>query len=165
MTNKTKNEEVNSLCFIFESLFTLQELYNLERKDRFEAIFSTIDITPILRLVRKKSRYGAPIDTNYSSMVYSLIARIIERIPTVKDLIKRLKDVILFRMDCGFMLSENIPSKATYSRFLQEISQSNALEEIQQQQFQQAMVEGFIPDDTVAFDATHIETRGQAPAK
>lgn len=148
-----------------ESLFTLQELYEMEQKDRFHEIFSTIDITPILRLVRKKSRYGAPVEVNYRAMIYSLIVRIVERIPTIKDLIKRLQHDILFRLDCGFMLSESIPSAASYSRLVQKISQSDALEEIQEQLLKQAMAEGFITDDTIAIDATHIEARDQAPAK
>lgn len=147
------------------SLFSLQELYEMEQKDRFREIFSAIDITPILRLVRKKSFYGAPIEVNYRAMIYSLIVRILERIPTVKDLIKRLQHDILFRMDCGFMLSETIPSAASYSRLVSRISQSHALEEIKKQLLKHAMAEGFIADDTVAIDATHIEARDQAPAK
>ncbi len=70
-----------------ESLFTLQELYKMEQKDRFREIFATIDITPILRLVRKTSLYGAPVEMNDRAMVYSLIVTIVERIPTIKDLI------------------------------------------------------------------------------
>lgn len=148
-----------------ESLFSLQDLYEMEQKHRFEAIFSTIDITPILRLVSKKSRHGAPTSVNYSAMIYSLIARIVERIPTVKDLIKRLREDILFRLDCGFMLSEPVPSEATYSRLIQKISKSNVLEETQTKLIQQALDEGFITDDTIAIDATHIEARDKAPAK
>ncbi|WP_055107404.1 IS1182 family transposase [Paenibacillus ihumii] len=148
-----------------ESLFTLQELYEMEQKDRFREVFSTIDIAPILRLVRKTSLYGAPIEVNYRSMVYSLIIRIVERIPTIKDLIKRLQHDILFRLDCGFMLSESIPSASSYSRLMRKISESHALEEMQQQLLEHAMAEGFITDDTVAIDATHIEARDQAPAK
>ncbi|OMF16149.1 IS1182 family transposase [Paenibacillus sp. FSL H8-0548] len=148
-----------------ESLFTLQELYEMEQKDRFLEIFSTIDITPILRLVRKTSLYGAPVEVNYRAMVYSLIVRIVERIPTIKDLIKRLQHDILFRLDCGFMLSEAIPSASSYSRLVRKMSQSYALEEMQDQLLKQAMAESFITDDTVAIDATHIEARDQAPAK
>ena len=147
-----------------ESLFTLQELYQMEQKDRFREIFATIDITPILRLVRKTSCYGAPVEVNYSAMVYSLIVRILERIPTVKDLIKRLQHDILFRMDCGFMLSEAIPSASSYSRLIRKMSQSYALEEMQEQLLKQAIAEAFITDDTIAIDATHIEARDQAPA-
>jgi transposase len=148
-----------------ESLFSLQDLLKMEQRDRFESIFSSLDITPILRVVRKRSRYGAPVGVNYSAMIYSLMARILERIPTIKDLVKRLREDLLFRMDCGFMLSEPIPSEATYSRLIQKISQSQAMEEIQEQLVKQAMLEGFITDDTVAIDATHIEARDQAPRK
>src|SRR5690606_27333895 len=123
------------------------------------------DITPVLRLVKKTSLYGAPIEVNYRAMIYSLIIRIVERIPTIKDLIKRLQHDILFRLDCGFMLSEAIPSAASYSRLVKKMSQNHALEEIQTQLLAQAMMEGFITDDTVAIDATHIEARDQAPAK
>ncbi|GIO40235.1 transposase [Paenibacillus faecis] len=148
-----------------ESLFTLQELYQMEQKDRFREIFAAIDITPILRLVRKTSRYGAPVEVNYRAMIYSLIVRIVERIPTIKDLIKRLQHDILFRLDCGFMLSEAIPSASSYSRLVQKMSHSQALEEMQEKLLQQAMAESFITDDTLAIDATHIEARDQAPAK
>lgn len=148
-----------------ESLFTLQELYQMEQKDRFREIFATINITPILRLVRKTSLYGAPVEVNYRAMVYSLIVRIVERIPTIKDLIKRLQHDILFRLDCGFMLSEAIPSASSYSRLVRKMSQSHALEEMQEQLLKQAMAESFITDDTIAIDATHIEARDQAPAR
>lgn len=148
-----------------ESLFTLQELYEMEQKDRFREIFAAIDITPILRLVKKTALYGAPIEVNYRAMIYSLIIRIVERIPTIKDVIKRLQHDILFRLDCGFMLSESIPSAASYSRLVKKMSQSHVLEDIQTQLLAQAMTEGFITDDTVAIDATHIEARDQAPAK
>lgn len=145
-----------------ESLFSFQELYKLEQSDRFEAIFEAIDIAPILSLVRKKSRYGAPSKINHTAMVYALIARIIERIPTIKDLVKRLKNDLRFRYDCGFMLSELIPSEASFSRLLKKISTSQALQAIQHQLLQDAMSEGFIQDDTIAIDATHIDARDQA---
>ena len=58
-----------------------------------------------------------------------------------------------------------IPSEASYSRLIKKISESNALEEIQEQVIQQAMAEGYITDETLAIDATHIEARDQAPAK
>ncbi|GBF12464.1 hypothetical protein HK1_02530 [Tepidibacillus sp. HK-1] len=85
-----------------ESLFSIQELYDLEPTQRFEAIFSTIGIDPILAVIAKKSRYDRPVKLNYAVMIYSLIARITERIPFTKDLVKRLKNDIVFRLDCGF---------------------------------------------------------------
>lgn len=91
------------------SLFNLQELFDLEPTHRFDPIFSTIDIYPILAVVSKKSLCGAPVQLNYPAMIYSLVARITERIPTIKDLIKRIENDNIFRLDCGFLFSDEIP--------------------------------------------------------
>lgn len=77
------------------SLFTLEELFDMEPTHRFDKIFSTIDTNPILRVVSKKSSYGSPIQLNYAAMVYSLVARITEQIPTIKDLVKWAFSVFL----------------------------------------------------------------------
>lgn len=147
------------------SLFDLQELYDLEPTQRFDAIFSTIDIDPIYALVTKKSRFGRPVELNYSAMIYSLVARISERIPTIKDLVKRLNNDMIFRLDCGFLVSDSVPSEAAYSRMTTIICESNVLEEVQETLLHQAITEGFITDDTVAVDATHFEAKDQAPPK
>lgn len=147
------------------SLFDLQDLYELEPTDRFDAVFQTIEIDPILAIVSKKALYGAPVQLNYAAMIYSLAARILERIPTIKDLIKRLKHDYMFRLDCGFLLSDAIPSEASYSRMLTKLSESDVLERVQETQIFQAILEGFVTDDTIAIDATHIEARDQPPVK
>jgi transposase len=148
-----------------ESLFDIQELYDLEPTQRFEAIFSTIDIEPIFAVVTKKSRLGRPIELNYAAMIYSLIARVTERIPFIKDLVSRLQNDLIFRLDCGFLVSDDVPSEAAYSRMITQISETNVLESVQETLLLQAISERFISDDTVAIDATHIEARDQAPAK
>jgi transposase len=147
------------------SLFDLQELYDLEPTQRFEAIFSAIDIDPIFAVVTKKSRFGRPVKLNYAAMIYSLVARISERIPFIKDLVKRLKHDLVFRLDCGFLVSDSIPSEAAYSRMITIISESNVMEKVQEKLLHQAITEEFIQDDTVAIDASHFEARDQAPPK
>jgi transposase len=147
------------------SLFDLQELYDLEPTQRFEAIFSAIDIDPIFAVVTKKSRFGRPVELNYAAMIYSLVARISERIPFIKDLVKRLKNDMIFRLDCGFLVSDSVPSEAAYSRMITIISESNVLERVQDTLLLQAIKEEFINDDTVAIDACHFEARDQAPPK
>lgn len=148
-----------------ESLFDIQELYDLEPTQRFEAIFSTIDIDPIFAVVTKKSLLGRPVELNYAAMIYSLVARLTERIPFIKDLVKRLKTDMIFRLDCGFLVSDSVPSEAAYSRMITLISESNVLEKVQETLLHQAITEGFISDDTVAIDATHFEAKDQAPPK
>ncbi|MBZ9537268.1 transposase, partial [Cytobacillus oceanisediminis] len=147
------------------SLFDLQELYNLEPTQRFEAIFSSIDIDPIFAVVTKKSRFGRPVKLNYAAMIYSLVARITERISFIKDLVKRLQNDMIFRLDCGFLVSDTIPSEAAYSRMVTILSESNVLEKVQGTLLHQAISEGFISDDTVAIDATHFLAKDGAPPK
>jgi len=148
-----------------ESLFGIQELYDMEPTQKYEAIISTIDVDAIYYEINKKSRLGAPVKLNYAAMIISIFVRIVERIPTIKDLIKRLNDDITFKWNCGFLVSDKIPSEAAYSRILTKLSDSKILEKEQEKVTLQAIVEGFITDDTVAIDATHFEARDQAPSK
>ncbi|MGY3718871.1 IS5/IS1182 family transposase, partial [Sutcliffiella cohnii] len=53
-----------------ESLFSIQDLYDLESTQRFEAIFSTIDMDSAIYAVSKKSWLGAPTELNYAAMIY-----------------------------------------------------------------------------------------------
>jgi transposase len=147
------------------SLFSIQELYDLEPPQRFEAIFSSINIDRILFSLSKKTIYGAPTELNYAAMVYALVARVVERIPTVKDLRKRLKNDLVFRFECGFLFSDQLPSEASFSCLVQKLSQTTLLEEMQNQILLQAIQEGFVEDDAVAIDATHFEARDRAKAQ
>ena len=144
------------------SLFGMQDLYEMEPTKRFDAIFSTLHIEPLLVAVSKKNVYGAPTELNYPAMIYALVARIVERIPTIKDLVKRLRHDFMFHLECGFLFSDRIPSEASFSRFTQKLSESNALETVQETLLLQAIQEGFIQDDVVSIDATHFESRDQS---
>lgn len=148
-----------------ESLFGIQELFEMEPTHRYEAIISAIDLDTIYYAVNKKSHLGAPVELNYAAMIITLFIRYIERIPTIKDLIKRLNDDIAFKLNCGFLVSDTTPSEAAYSRLLTKLSESNVLETVQETVVNQAINEGFIIDDTVAIDATHFEARDRAPTK
>lgn len=147
------------------SLFDMQDLYDLEPSKRFEAIFSAIEIEPIIFAVSKKSIYGAPTELNYTAMIYALVARIHEGIPTIKLLVKRLKNDLLFRLDCGFLFSDQTPSEASFSRLIGRLSESQILEEERNSVVLQAIEEGFIQDDTAAIDATHFEARDRIIAQ
>lgn len=74
-----------------ESLFSLSDLLEMSPKDTYGYLFETLDITPFLRVVSKKAFLGAPTQLNYAAMLQSLFIRIVERIPTIKDLRRRLK--------------------------------------------------------------------------
>ena len=148
-----------------ESLFSINELYAMEPTQRYDAIISVIDIDHIYRGVSKKSRLGAPEELNYAAMIISVFIRYVERIPTIKDLVKRLNEDIAFKINCGFLLSDHIPSEASYSRLMTKLSDSHCLEEIQERIVTATIQEGFIVDDTVAIDSTYFNARDQAPPK
>lgn len=147
------------------SLFSIQDLYDLEPTQRFVAVFSTIDMDSAILAVSKKSWRGAPTELNYAAMIFSLVARLIERIPTIRDLIKRLKNDIIFRLECGFLISDDVPSEASYSRLISKLSETEIIENINNSTLLQAIKEGFVQDDNVAVDACHFEARDQAPAQ
>ena len=120
------------------SLFDIQELLEMESSRRFDTIFATFDVQPIFQLFSKKTLRGA----HYGAMIQSLIIRIVERIPTIKDLIKRLVNDPLFLLDCGFLVSDVVPSEASYSRMIDVISQSDVLDVMQDTLIQIAFREG-----------------------
>ena len=124
---------------------------------------AAIDLDSIFFEIKKKSWLGAPTELNYGAMIVSVSARYIERIPTIKDLVKRLKYDLSFKLDCGFKVSDTIPSEASYSRLLTKLSEANVLENVQETIILEVIAEGFILDDTV--DATHFEARDKAPFK
>ena len=134
----------------------------MESSHRFDAIFATFDVQPIFQLFLKRTLRGAPRELNYGAMIQSLIIRIVERIPTIKDLIKRLVNDPLFRLDCGFLVSDVVPSEASYSRMIDVISQSDVLDMMQDTLIQIAFREGFLDDEHLAIDATHFESRDAA---
>ncbi|MFE3575404.1 transposase [Lysinibacillus sp. NPDC059133] len=144
------------------SLFDIQELLEMESSRRFDTIFATFDVQPIFQLFLKRTLRGAPRELNYGAMIQSLIIRIVERIPTIKDLIKRLVNDPLFRLDCGFLVSDVVPSEASYSRMIDVISQSDVLDYMQDTLIETAFIEGFLCDEHLAIDATHFESRDAA---
>jgi transposase len=152
-------------CIRQESLFSLEELLELSPQNRYSLIFETLDIGSFMEALIKKALVGAPTRVNYQALVYSLFVRIIERIPTIKDLRKRLKNSLEFRLDCGFTLADKIPSEATYSRAIKKIQASTALQETQEKIILQAFQEGYLDGSVVAMDATHIEARDRKPDK
>ena len=147
-----------------EYLFDMQELFEMEPTHRFNAVFSTLELSPLLRVFEKKTRRGAPRELNYGAMIYSLIARVVERIPTIKLLVKRLRQDPFFRFDCGFLLSDDVPSEASYSRMIAVISETGALSKIQDVLVAQAIQEDFLTEESLAIDATHFEARDKAVA-
>jgi|SRR5690625_2760518 len=84
------------------SLFSIQELYDMVPTQKYDAIISAINMDAIYYEVSKKTSLGAPTELNYAAMMISVFIRYVERIPTIKDLIKRLQvDYNIQGVACG----------------------------------------------------------------
>jgi len=97
-----------------ESFFSIQELYDMAPTQKYAAIMAGIDLDMIYHAVMKQSRFGAPESLNHPATITAYLIRFVERIPTIKDLARRLKNDIAFRMDCGFRVDDPVPSEATF---------------------------------------------------
>ncbi|WP_257009838.1 transposase, partial [Evansella halocellulosilytica] len=148
-----------------ESLFSMQILFDLEPTQRYDEIFSAINIHPLLTVVSKKSNLGRPVKLNYPAMIQALVVRLVERIPEIQLLIKRLNSDLKFKIDCGFLVSDPVPSEASFSRMITKIKDTNVLEEVNSQIVLDAIQEEFITNSNIAIDSGHFEARDQAPSK
>ena len=54
------------------SLFSIQELYDIEPTQKYDAMISEIDMDAIYYEVSKKSLVGAPTELNYATMIICL---------------------------------------------------------------------------------------------
>lgn len=93
----------------------------MEPTQKYDAIISAINIRKVYCEVTKKSLLGAPKELNYAAMIISVFVRYVERITTIKNLVKRLNDDIAFKLNCVFLVSDSVPSKASYSRLVTKL--------------------------------------------
>lgn len=145
-----------------ESLFSMQILFELSPTQRYDEIFDTINIHPILAVVAKPSHLGRPVTLNYPAMVQALVVRIVERISEIQLLVARLETDLQFKVDCGFLISDPVPSEASFSRMITKIQETDVLETINEQIVHDAIKEGFIHAPNIAIDAGHFEARDKA---
>ncbi|MBP1996279.1 transposase [Paenibacillus eucommiae] len=143
-------------------LFSLEDLLKMSPKNTYGYLFETLDMNPFLLAVSKKAFLGAPTRLNYTAMLQSLFIRIVVRIPTIKDLRKRLKRSVEFSTDCGFTESDRKPSHSSYTRLIQKLHHSEVFQQSQEALVQQAFLEGFI-DASEGASFMHIFIRVMVP--
>lgn len=54
-----------------EELFSLEEILEMSPRDTYALVFETLDITPFLKVVSKKSLNGKPTELSYTAMLHS----------------------------------------------------------------------------------------------
>lgn len=61
------------------------------------------------------------------------------------------------------MISDRVPSEAAFSRLITKLEEHDTLQKSNESILFTAFHEGFIEDDTLAIDATHVKAHEQAP--
>lgn len=145
-------------------LFSFETLMHYQPKTKLALIFERINLTPCLKELPVKSSRG-PSRHPVVAMIKALMAKQIQGIPTVVELVNRLKYDLVFFYDCGFSLERSAPSPATFSRLFQQLSQSEALNALFGALVEQAKSSNLIRGDVVAIDGSAINAYEHAIAK
>jgi len=137
-----------------QCLISFEDALRMQPETRLEKVFSTLDLEPaISRLPRK---HNGPRGYNAECKLRALIAAKIEQIPTMAALVRRLKNDPVFRYVCGFGVIASVPSEATMSRFLRELTETG-LEKLFNSLVSKAEQMGIIDGTSIAIDSTKIE--------
>lgn len=119
-------------------------------------------ISSLVALFQKECRVGAPLSINHEAGIRALLARFVEGIPTIKALVKRLKEDVAFKLSLGFLYSQRVPSQATFSRMIQTLGQQpEVLEHLNECLLQEIDQTFAIFEEPIALDATAIQAHSK----
>lgn len=109
-----------------QPLFDFNEFFALDESDRLVLVLQTINAESLLRALQGEDDVGR---TGYHARVLwaALIAGVVYRIPSVAELRRNLLSNPYLRFVCGMTSAANVPSEATFSRFLTEMAKQEKL--------------------------------------
>jgi IS5 family transposase len=151
------------LYILQQTLFSFEELMELELKERLPLFFSTLNLWPLVKKMRSELPQGAkgyPKD----AVLRALLAAPMVGICTFTGLVERLESDIRFRYQCGFGIGR-VPSVATFSRAFQKISKCNIAEELFMALIKKCRDKGIINGEVIAVDSTAIEAYEQKQSR
>ncbi|MGE5575120.1 MAG: transposase [Ignavibacteria bacterium] len=139
-----------------ENLFSFEEWLKIESEDRLPLFFSALDLEPYAKELRSVSPQGAD-GYDRQAVLRALLVSPMEKISTFTMLHKRLKSDIRFRYQCGFRLTQKVPSISTLSRVFSMITGKQLAEQLFYDLVQQCREENIINGDIIAVDSTAID--------
>lgn len=139
-----------------ECFFSFDEIVKLQPGTKLQSILAKLDFSKLVSALNKPEHRRGPKGYNPLTLINSLIAMQLEKISTICKLVQRLHDDPMFRYNCGFSVLEIPPSESTFSRFLDRIAKTEALEEEFRSLVLKAKELGIIDGTNVAIDSTPI---------
>lgn len=139
-----------------QPLFDFNEFFALDESDRLVLVLQTINAERLLHVLDGGDDLGR---VGYSARLLwsALIAGVVYRLPSIAELRRNLKSNPYLRFTCAIGSAANIPSEATFSRFLTRLSNhENLLDECVDDLVRRfaALAPGF--GETVVVDSTDI---------
>ncbi|GAB4262399.1 transposase [Thermincola ferriacetica] len=138
-----------------ETLFSFEEWLKIESGNRLPLFFSALNLEPYAKELKSESPRGAD-GYDRQAVLRALLAAPLEKISTFTMLRKRLESDIRFRYQCGFRLTQRVPSISTFSRVFSKITELNLAEQLFYDLVQQCRDEGIVIGDNIAIDSTAI---------
>lgn len=147
------------------TMLTLDQVIEFQPLTKLQAILSFIDYSVMNETFKTHSSKRGPKGFTNDSLLIALIAMQIDKIPTIKALVKRLKTDPVLRVTCGFESIGKTPSQATFSRFITKLSATNVVEKTFHRMVIRAKTLGLIDGKHVSIDATKIDAFEHAVPK
>lgn len=138
-----------------QTLFSFEELMDMESKDKLTLFFSSLDLRPFSRKLRSELPQGAN-GFSREAILRALLAAPLEGIATFTALVNRLKSDIRFRYQCGLGIGK-VPSISTFSRVFKKIVETDVAVELFDSLVQESRRRGLINGQVIAIDSTAID--------
>lgn len=138
-----------------KTLFSFEEIYELEPKDRLDTYFFTLD--EMIGNPSRKTGVRGPKDIPFRALLKALLVMKIFSIKSVVLLRERLEHDLRLKYRCGFHLTDPVPSEATFSRFLVFLSSNDNLFKLFQSVVEKGKQLGMIGHEARAIDSTDIQ--------
>lgn len=146
-----------------QCVFSFEDALKMQPQSRLERIMVTLDFVPLLKSITVKHR--GPTGYDVGAKLRALVAARIEQIPNTAALVRRLQNDPHFRYTCGFEVFGAVPSEATFSRLIAELSKSDALESFFNSLVKKAEDMGIIGGSVIAIDSTKLEAYEKSKPK
>jgi hypothetical protein len=143
------------LYILQQTLFSFEELMEMESKDKLPLFFSSLDLRPFSRKLRSQLPQGA-IGFSREAILRALLAAPLEGIATFTALVNRFKSDIKFRYQCGLGIGK-VPSISTFSRVFKKIIETDVALELFDTLVQECRRRGLINGQVIAIDSTAID--------
>jgi hypothetical protein len=120
-------------------VFSFEDAINLQPRSRLEIILTTLDFDDVITTLSKENeQHRGPTGYLVEHKFKALIAMRVYNMATFTELVERLTHDPVLRYNCGFDVFGKVPSIATFSRFYEQLTQSEVLGELFKKQVKTA---------------------------